>query len=82
MQTEVRVRRNRKSEDNLSIQYQIQQKHEMELEKLRASVSDNGFVLLPYNLICFLAIILAFDAFKIFYMFHTRKLNTTKVINF
>ncbi|KAH6803979.1 IQ-domain 3 [Perilla frutescens var. frutescens] len=41
MQSEVRARRTRKSEDNLAIQHQIQQKHEKELEKLRTSIGEN-----------------------------------------
>ncbi|XP_057802333.1 protein IQ-DOMAIN 3-like isoform X1 [Salvia miltiorrhiza] len=42
MQSEVRARRTRKSEENLSIQHQIQQKHEREqLEKLRASIGED-----------------------------------------
>lgn len=40
VQSDIRVRRIKMSEDNLAIQRQIQQKHEKELDKLRESVSD------------------------------------------
>ncbi|KAL1532802.1 protein IQ-DOMAIN 1-like isoform X2 [Salvia divinorum] len=41
MQSEVRARRTRKSEENLSIQHQIQQKHEREVQKWRASIGED-----------------------------------------
>ncbi|KAL1552074.1 protein IQ-DOMAIN 1-like [Salvia divinorum] len=41
MQSEVRAGRNRKSDENLSIQHQIQQKHKREVEKLRASIGED-----------------------------------------
>ncbi|KAK4436055.1 protein IQ-DOMAIN 1 [Sesamum alatum] len=41
VQSEIRARRLRTSEENSAIQRQIQQKHEKELEKLRASIGGN-----------------------------------------
>ncbi|XP_042036424.1 protein IQ-DOMAIN 1-like isoform X2 [Salvia splendens] len=41
MQSEVRAWRARKSEENLSIQHQIQQKHESEVHKRRASIGED-----------------------------------------
>lgn len=39
VQSEIRARRIRMTEENMTLQRQLQQKHEKELEKLRASVS-------------------------------------------
>lgn len=39
VQSEIRARRIRMSEENESLQRQLQQKHEKEIEKMRASVS-------------------------------------------
>ncbi|XP_073293353.1 protein IQ-DOMAIN 3-like [Primulina huaijiensis] len=41
VQSDIRVRRIKMSEDNLAIQRQIQQKHEKELDKLRESSAEN-----------------------------------------
>ncbi|KAA8539350.1 hypothetical protein F0562_026042 [Nyssa sinensis] len=41
VQSQVRARRIRMSEENQALQRQLQQKHEKELEKLRASIGEN-----------------------------------------
>lgn len=41
VQSQIRARRIRMSEENQALQRQLQEKHEKELQKLRASVSAN-----------------------------------------
>ena len=47
VQSQIRARRIRMSEENQALQRQLQQKHEKELEKLRTSVSVFILCLLP-----------------------------------
>lgn len=54
VQSEIRAGRIRMSEDNMALQRQLQQKHEKELDKLRASVSGILGLIFIYFLFLFL----------------------------
>lgn len=49
LQSQVRERRIRMSEENRALQRQLQLKHEKELEKLQAAVSTFIYIFLVYN---------------------------------